>query len=64
MLLQVSLYIKHLLAIIPILTNYRYSDVRQFYIKSRLNIRRLLSLILRMEPGFSLGWKEIAFGRC
>jgi hypothetical protein len=64
MLLQVLPYIEHLLAIIPILTNYGYLDARQFYTKSRSNIRRLLSLVLRIEPGFLLGWKEIAFGRC
>jgi hypothetical protein len=38
MLLQVLPYIEHLLAIIPILTNYKYSNIRQFCIKSRLNI--------------------------
>jgi len=55
MLLQALPYIKHLLAIIPILTNYKFLDIRQFYTKSRLNTRQLLSLALRIKPRFSLG---------
>jgi hypothetical protein len=55
MLQQALLYIRPLLAIILTLTNYKYSNIRQFYIKSRSNTRRLLSLILKIKLRFLLG---------